>query len=446
MPRSRCISTLRATAALALTLPPIASLAAETDPAQALATLQAAADMVWLITAGALVFFMQAGFALLESGMSRAKNAINVIMKNFCDMCFGAVAFWAVGFGLMFGTNASGWIGASHFFMNNVAESAYGMLFFQMMFAATAATIVSGAVAERMRFSGYIVGSIIITGLIYPVFGAWAWGSLYGGNGWLKELGFIDFAGSTVVHSVGGWCALAAALVVGPRLGRFGPQGQARPILGHNLTSVALGGFILWLGWFGFNGGSTTAATVSIGKIVLNTHLAGAGGAIGALLCMALARQPVLMTNAVNGSIAGLVGITAGCSVMEPAYALLTGFAAGIISLLAARWLERRRIDDVVGAVSIHGFAGVWGTLAAGLFNSAAMFSLPQLGVQALGCAVAFVWAFGSALLMYAVLARTMGLRADTLAEQRGLDFTEHHEVGYPEFQREIVHRGKAIA
>lgn len=420
-----------------------ATAAQAADPA-ALDTLKAGTDMVWLIAAGALVFFMQAGFALLESGMSRAKNAINVIMKNYCDMCFGAVAFWAVGFGLMFGVNASGWIGASHFLPHGLPEAEYGMLFFQMMFAATAATIVSGAIAERTKFVGYIAGSIVITGLIYPVFGAWVWGSLYGGEGWLKSLGFIDFAGSTVVHSVGGWAALAAILVVGPRLGRFGSNGQARPVLGHNLTSVALGGFILWLGWFGFNGGSTAAATVGIGKIVLNTHLAGAAGAIGALTILQVARQPVLMTAAVNGSIAGLVGVTAGCHVMEPAFALLTGFVAGGLSVIAGWWLESRRIDDVVGAVSVHAIGGVWGTLAAGLFKADAMFDMHQFGIQALGCAVAFVWAFGGSLAIYWALARMIGLRASTLDEQRGLDYTEHYEIGYPEFQQEAVHRGKA--
>ena len=244
-----------------------------------LAALRADTDMVWLIAAGALVFFMQAGFALLESGMSRSKNAINVIMKNYCDMCFGAIAFWAVGYGLMFGTNPSGWIGTDHFALHLVTEGQYGMLFFQMMFAATAATIVSGAIAERTKFAAYIVGSVVITGLTYPVFGAWAWGSMHGGTGWLKELGFIDFAGSTVVHSVGGWAALAAIIMVGPRLGRFDAKGVARPVLGHNLTSVALGGFILWLGWFGFNGGSVLSANPAATSLVLvNTCLAAAAG------------------------------------------------------------------------------------------------------------------------------------------------------------------------
>lgn len=414
------------------------------EPANAVDALRAATDMLWLVVAGALVFFMQAGFALLESGMSRAKNAVNVIMKNYCDMCFGAVAFWAVGFGLMFGANPSGWIGIDHFAPHAVPDADYAMIFFQMMFAATAATIVSGALAERTRFAGYIVGSVVITALIYPVFGAWAWGSLFGGEGWLKTLGFIDFAGSTVVHSVGGWVALAAVLVVGPRLGRFGPNGEVRTIRGHNLSAVALGGFILWLGWFGFNGGSTAAVSVGIGKIVLNTHMAGAAGAIGALCLQSLLRQPILMTSAVNGSIAGLVAITAGCHVMEPLYALITGAVAGGLSVLASGFLESRRIDDVVGAVSVHAVGGVWGTLAVGLFKADAMFDMRQLGVQAIGCAVAFAWAFGLGLVFYWLLARTVGLRASTLDEQRGLDFTEHAEVGYPEFQLDMVQRDKS--
>ena len=249
-PAGRWSLAFLATAALAAS-----AHAAEPAPAAS----QAAADVVWIAAAGSLVFFMQAGFALLESGMSRAKNAINVIMKNYCDMCFGAIAFWAVGYGLMFGSNATGWFGADRFFPGAMPSIDYAWLFFQTMFAATAATIVSGAIAERARFGAYITASMLVTGIVYPVFGAWAWGSLYDGQGWLRQMGFIDFAGSTVVHSVGAWCALAALIVIGPRTGRYGADGKARTIPGHNLTSVALGGFILWLGWFGFNGGSTVA-------------------------------------------------------------------------------------------------------------------------------------------------------------------------------------------
>ncbi len=408
-----------------------------------LAGLKADVDMLWLVAAGSLVFFMQAGFAFLESGMSRSKNTVNVIMKNYCDMCFGAIAFWMVGYGLMFGVNSTGWLGWSGFALYRVPESEYGMLFFQMMFAATSATIVSGAIAERTRFSAYIIGSIVITGLIYPVFGSWAWGSVYGGQGWLKQMGFIDFAGSSVVHAVGGWAALAAIISVGPRLGRFGPDGQPRQILGHNLTLVALGAFILWIGWFGFNAGSTAAATVGLGKIALNTHMGGAAGALGAMFMLKLMRQKVLLTVTLNGSIAGLVGVTAGCHVMEPAFAILTGAVAGALSVLAGQVLEAFKIDDVVGAVSVHVVGGVWGTLAAGLFNASDMFNLGQLGVQALGCVVAFVWSFGASMVMYWLINKVVPLRASTLDEQRGLDFTEHYELGYPEFQQDAVHRGK---
>lgn len=405
--------------------------------------LSVSIDLLWLVVAGALVFFMQAGFAFLESGMARAKNTVNVIMKNYCDMCFGAVAYWLVGYGLMFGANHTGWLGTSAFALHGVPESEYGPLFFQMMFAATSATIVSGAIAERTRFSAYIIGSVVITGLIYPVFGAWAWGGFHGGQGWLKQMGFIDFAGSTVVHSVGGWAALAALLAVGPRLGRFGPDGRPRPILGHNLTLVALGAFILWIGWFGFNAGSASASNISLGKIALNTHLGGASGAIGAILSMALARRRLLMTATLNGSIAGLVAVTAGCHVMEPVFALLTGAVAGAMSVVAADVLERWRIDDVVGAVSVHVVGGVWGTLAAGLFRSGDLFNLHQLGVQAIGVLAAGVWGFGAAMLMYWLIDKLVPLRASTLDEQRGLDFTEHYELGYPEFQQDAVHRGK---
>jgi Amt family ammonium transporter len=422
----------------------VSTAAQASEPAaQTLAGLRADVNMLWLVAAGALVFFMQAGFAFLESGMSRSKNTVNVIMKNYCDMCFGAIAFWMVGYGLMFGVNSTGWLGLSGFALYKVPESEYGMLFFQMMFAATSATIVSGAIAERTRFSAYIIGSVVITGVIYPVYGSWAWGSVYGGEGWLKQMGFIDFAGSSVVHAVGGWAALAAILAVGPRLGRFGPSGEPRQILGHNLTLVALGAFILWIGWFGFNAGSTLAATVGLGKIALNTHMGGAAGALGAMLMLKLMRQKILMTVTLNGSIAGLVGVTAGCHVMEPAFAVVTGAVAGLLSVLAGQVLEALKIDDVVGAVSVHVVGGVWGTLAAGLFNSADMFNPHQLGVQALGCLAAFVWAFGASVVMYWLIDKVVPLRASTLDEQRGLDFTEHYELGYPEFQQDATHRGK---
>lgn len=400
-------------------------------------------DTVWLVVAGALVFFMQAGFALLESGMSRSKNAVNVVMKNFMDVCIGSIAFWMVGYGLMFGDNPSGFLGDSHFMLHDVEHKDYSLLFFQTMFAATAITIASGAMAERTRYHAYLIGAVVISAVIYPIYGSWVWGSLYTGSGWLAKLGFVDFAGSTVVHSIGGWIALAGVMVLGPRLGRFSAHGEVRGIPGHNLTLVALGGLILWLGWFGFNGGSTAAADTSIGLIVLNTHLAAASGAVGALLTMLLSRKPILLTGTINGSIGGLVGITAGCATMEPVFAIVTGAVSGVIVILGERMMLTMKLDDVVGAVPVHAFAGAWGTLAAGLFLTGKLFDPSQILVQLIGIIAAFLWAFPVALVMYFVIDKLIGLRASTLDEQQGLDFSEHYEIGYPEFQSDLIHGGK---
>jgi Amt family ammonium transporter len=424
---------------LGLAFMPLACGAAEVS----LAEMQASMDTVWLITAGALVFFMQAGFALLESGMSRSKNSVNVIMKNYIDVCLGSLVFWLFGYGLMFGINETGMWGESHFLLGDAEHWDYSLLFFQTMFAATAVTIVSGAMAERTRYQAYLVGVIIICGFIYPVYGSWVWGSLYEGTGWLNKLGFIDFAGSTVVHSIGGWIALAGIIVLGPRLGRFSENGETRFIAGHNLNNVALGGFILWLGWFGFNAGSTAQADVSIGMIALNTHLAASAGATGALLAMFFGKKPILLTNTINGSIGGLVAITAGCASMEPMFAAITGMIAGLVVVGGSSLLDRLGLDDVVGAVPVHGFAGAWGTLAAGLFLKDDLFNLNQIIVQVLGIGTAFLWAFPMALLMYVIIRTTIGLRASSLDEQRGLEYTEHYEIAYPEFQTDLLHAGK---
>ena len=398
-------------------------------------------NILWVCIAAAMVFFMQAGFALLESGMSRAKNAVNVMMKNYVDVCAGSLIFWLVGFGLMFGSNSSGFFGASHFALTTGTPWDFTVLLFQIMFAATAVTICSGAMAERTRYDAYLVAACVITAFIYPVFGSWAWGGMYGGQGWLAKLGFIDFAGSTVVHSVGAWCALAGIIVLGARTGRFDRHsGQPRSIPGHNLSLVALGGFILWLGWFGFNGGSTLAASADVGLIILNTQLAASAGAIGALLFSKITRRPVLLTATVNGSVAGLVGITAGAASMGPEFAALTGLIAGAISVYGAGWLERRRLDDVVGAIPVHGFAGVWGTLAAGMFVQGNMFDGYQIAVQIIGIFSAFFWAFPTALILFYALHKVFGLRASTEDEQRGLDYTEHDEIGYPEFHQNVTY------
>jgi Amt family ammonium transporter len=390
----------------------------------------------------ALVFFMQAGFALLESGLARAKNAINVLMKNYLDMCFGAIAFFVVGYGLMYGANPTGWFGTSGFAPSGASLSTYTNVLYAMMFAATAATIVSGAIAERTHFRAYIWGSIIITAIIYPIFGSWVWGP----GGWLAKQGFVDFAGSTVVHAVGGWCALAALIVVKPRLGRFAPNGEVRDIPGHNLSAAALGALILWLGWFGFNGGSAVSAGLpieSIGKIALNTHLGGAAGALGALLAMRLFGSHTLLTVTLNGSVAGLVAVTAGCHVFEPTFAILTGFIAGFLTSVAEAFLLQLRLDDVVGAVAVHLVGGIWGTLAVGFFTHGRYFDLTLITAQLTGIAAAALWTFPLAYIMYKALDTMIGLRATAQQEQRGLDFSEHYEVGYPEFQRDIVHRGR---
>lgn len=399
-------------------------------------------DTAWVVTAAVLVFFMQAGFALVEGGMARSKNAVNVVMKNYTDVCLGSLVYWAVGFGLMFGLNESGYLGTTHLLPELDDSWSLTFLLFQTMFAATAATIASGAMAERTRFAGYLIGAMVIIGLIYPVFGSWVWGGFFGGQGWLAELGFIDFAGSTVVHSVGAWCALAGIMVIGPRLGRFDPAtGEARAIPGHNLGMVALGGFILWLGWFGFNAGSTLQTDMSLGKIALNTHLAACAGAAGTLLTQIIMGRPILLTMTVNGSIAGLVAITAGCATMDAGLAILTGLVGGVIVVLGTRALELLLLDDAVGAIPVHGFAGVWGTLAAGLFFAEDPFNLQRVWVQAVGAVAAFLWAFPLAFIMYWVLEKTVGLRASSLQQQRGLDYTEHHELGYPEFEPLQLHK-----
>lgn len=397
-------------------------------------------DSVWVILGGILVFFMQAGFALIESGSVRSKNTVNVLMKNYMDACLGGLVFWLVGFGLMFGINTTGWIGLSHFMPASMDGWNWNLLFFHMMFAATATTIASGAMAERIHFVAYVVSAVFVSGLIYPVFGSWAWGSLFEGNGWLKELGFIDFAGSTVVHAIGGWVALAGIMVLGPRLGRFGRHGQSHYLPGHNLPLVALGGFILWLGWFGFNAASTVQANVDIGRIALNTHLAACSGATAYMLLALMRKKAVLIRTTINASLGGLVAITAGCATMSPIFAIFTGLIAGALVSFLPAILERFKLDDVVDAVTVHAFCGTWGTLAAGLFLEGKMLNAQVIGVQLLGVGVAFIWGFGVAWVMFKVLDKILGgLRVSAQHEQRGLDYTEHAELSYPEFQKDVT-------
>ena len=397
-------------------------------------------DSVWVVIGGILVFFMQAGFALIESGSVRSKNTVNVLMKNYMDTCIGGLVFWLFGFGLMFGLNQSGGIGLSHFMPNQMDDWHWNLLFFQMMFAATATTIASGAMAERIHFVAYVVSAIFVSGVIYPVFGSWAWGGLFGGDGWLKAMGFIDFAGSTVVHSIGGWVALAGIIVLGPRLGRFGRKGQSHFLAGHNLPLVALGGFILWFAWFGFNAASTVSANVSIGRIALNTHLAACAAASTYMILALIRSKAVLIRNTINASLAGLVAITAGCATMSPIFAVMTGVGAGILISFVPQLLVKMQLDDVVDAVAVHGVCGAWGTLAAGAFLETNLFDANVMYVQIIGIFSAFIWGFGLALLVFKILDKVLGgLRVSQQHEQRGLDYTEHAELSYPEFQRDLT-------
>ncbi|MEJ2679988.1 MAG: ammonium transporter [Gammaproteobacteria bacterium] len=390
---------------------------------------------IWIAFCTALIFFMQLGFALLESGMVRAKNTINVIMKNFADIGLGTLGFWMFGYGIMFGYGSFDDFKLEYFTPRFTDLSRSMDLIYQMMFAATAATIVSGAVAERIRFLPYIFGAFLITTLIYPVFGEWAWGGTAEHPGWLKELGFHDVAGSTVVHSVGAWCALGAIMVLGPRFGRYSRKGQLHDIPGHNLPYVAFGGLILWFGWFGFNGGSVNKDLSNLGQILLVTQLGAAGGICGAIFWMALQGTGLRITLAVNGGLAGLVSITAGANVFEPQMALLSGVIGGIIVVTSTNLLNRWKIDDVVGAIPVHGFCGAWGTLAVGLFYPGDMFNFERIITQIVGIVAAFIWGLSSSYVVFFILNKlNSSIRVPTKFEQRGLDVSEHHEIGYADF------------
>ena len=424
-----------------LAICPLSALAGENEPV--LPTGASNLDYVWTCVAAFMVFFMQAGFAMVEAGFTRAKNAVNILMKNLMDFSVGTLAFFLVGFGLMFGMS-NGFVGTNLFALDGAGDNTwvYTFLIFQTVFAATAATIVSGAMAERTKFIGYLAYSVLITLFIYPVFGSWAWGNLlYDGNtAWLADMGFLDFAGSTVVHSIGGWLALAGAIVLGPRIGKYGPDKKPKAIMGHNIPLAALGVFILWFGWFGFNPGSTTAGDPSIGYIAVTTNLAAAAGAVVAMIVSWFLFGKPDASMALNGALAGLVGITAGCDGVSPVGALVIGGVAGALVVFSVLFIDRvLKIDDPVGAVSVHGVCGAWGTLAVGLFNTGTgLFyggGAKQLGIQGLGVLVAFVWAFVLGLIMFKLIGVTIGLRVTRNEELRGLDVGEHGMEAYNGFQ-----------
>lgn len=390
-------------------------------------------DLLWVIMASALVFVMQAGFAMVESGLTRSKNSINVAIKNLTDFGVSLMVFWLVGFGLMFGPSLQGIIGSLWFGYSPTGAWHGVFLLFQAMFCSTAATIVSGAVAERMRFGSYIVVTIILSVVVYPVFGHWAWGGALEASpsGWLARAGFVDFAGSTVVHSLGGWISLAALLVLGPRTGRFGADGRVRDINGSSIPQAVLGVFLLWFGWMGFNGGSTLAANEAVGGIILRTMLAGAAGMVVTLGAgWALSRKPDVGL-VLNGSLAGLVAVTASCHAVSEVQAVLIGGVGGLVMLGLSALLRRWRIDDAVDAVPVHLGAGIWGTLAVGIFGDPARLGTgldqgAQLGVQLLGILACGGFCLGLGYPALRLLNRFLPLRVTADDEHQGLNKAEH--------------------
>ena len=411
------------------------------------------ADTLWVLVAAFLVFFMQAGFAMVESGFTRAKNAVNILMKNLMDFSMGSIAYWAIGFAIMFGTG-NAFMGTSGWFVP-ADSTAFASLewssvpthaawLFQLVFAATAATIVSGAMAERTQFKSYLIYSVFITGIIYPVVGHWIWG-----GGWLSSFGagMLDFAGSTVVHSTGGWLALTGAIVLGPRLGKYDSEGKPRPIAGHNLPLAALGVFILWLGWFGFNPGSQMGADAApIAHIAVTTNLAAAAGAITAMITAWIFLGKPDAGMSLNGALAGLVAITAGCAFVTPVSAAIIGALGGIVVVLSVLLLERLRIDDPVGAISVHGTCGALGTILLGFFHELpASPGDPALGVffgggfgflwaQIVGVLGVFVWCLVTGFILFYGIKAITGLRVTEEEEQTGLDYEEHGASAYPDF------------
>jgi Amt family ammonium transporter len=399
-------------------------------------TLSYDLDVVWMAIAAGLVFFMQAGFTLVETGFTRAKNSANIGAKNLADMAIGGVAYWAIGGALAYGASAGGFLGSSGFFFNPGGEGAVlggdGIQFiFQLVFAATAATIVSGAVAERMNFVGYLAISLVITGFVYPIVSHWQW---YGEGAWLYDLGYYDFAGSSLVHLTGGVAAFVGAAILGPRLGRYNSDGSKNPIPGHSVPLGLTGVFILWLGWFGFNGGSTLAATGSgaaIGSIIFTTLLAGAAGGVFAYITawfMTGKPDPIM---AGNGVLGGLVGITAGPDLATGVGAFVVGALCGAVVVASITFIERViKVDDPVGAVSVHGVCGIIGTLAVG-FYAAGREAGYSVGVQAIGVLAIIAFVGVTTAILFYVVDAVFGLRVSPEIELEGLDWHEHGVRGY---------------
>lgn len=441
-------------ACLVAVLLPTALNAQETtaSPPEKAESLALGLDTFWVLFGAFLVFFMQPGFAMVEAGFVRAKNVCNILLKNVLDYCVASVLFMICGYAFMFG-DGCGFIGWKGFFLNEPSNPSglpfFAFFLFQTAFCGCAATIVAGGVAERIRFSAYMIYTVVLSALIYPIIGHWVWG-----GGWLSDLGFIDFAGSTVVHTTGGVISLVGAAILGARIGKFDSQGKARPLPGHNLPLVALGAFILWFGWFGFNpcsslGISTQSAIDQVSRVALNTNISAAVGAITALFAAWKLFGKTDVTMACNGMLAGLVAITAPCHVVAPWSALCIGAVAGVLVVLGVVALDKLHIDDPVGAFPVHGINGIWGTLSIGLFavpelagNTGGVFyggGLKVLGIQALGSTSVIAFAaitMGS--LFYAIKAfRKLRVKRDD--EIKGIDITEHGLEGYADFQSFIT-------
>ena len=410
-------------------------------------------DNLWVLIAGVLVFLMQAGFGMVEAGMTRAKNVGNIMAKNLADMCVGALAFFAVGYGIAYGTDAGSLLGTDTFFLSGAETgfspdgglSMFTDFFFQVVFAATAVTIASGAMAERTKMSAYLVFSFFMTALIYPV----VVHSFWSGEGLVADLAigdakFGDFAGSTIVHSTGGWAAMMGAIFLGPRIGKYDRNGKPRMMPGHSVAFVVVGVLVLWFGWFGFNAGSELAADAVVMRAAVTTMLAAAAGGVtaAAVVWLRTGHLDVAMTG--NGVLAGLVGVTAGTATMTPVGAVLAGAVAGVIVVGSVAFFDRIRIDDPVGAISVHGVCGLWGTLAVGLFarysdgfvatDNAGLFyggGFDQLLVQLIGAALVFVWVVATTGILFAAIKYTVGLRVSPEVEIGGLDVFEHGQPGY---------------
>ena len=392
----------------------------------------------WMLISTFLVFIMHLGFASLEAGLTQSKNTVNILFKNVSIVAIGILTYAVCGFNLMYPGEFNGYFGFAGFGITNpigsagligYADGAYTYFtdfIFQAMFAATAATIVSGAVAERIKLSSFLIFSTVYVAIIYPVAGSWKWGA-----GWLDQLGFYDFAGSTLVHSVGGWAALVGAILVGSRIGKYGQNGRIKPILGHNMPLATIGVFLLWFGWYGFNGGSVLSADPGgVSLVFVTTTLAAAAGIIGAMITSWYVSKKPDLSMILNGSLAGLVGITAGADVISPMNSVLVGFIAGVIVVLSVIQLDKLKIDDPVGAIPVHLICGIWGTLAVGVFSAEHTLSVQALGVVAYGlfCLI------GSALI-FTVLKYSIGLRVSEDEEILGLDIGEHDMESYAGFQ-----------